>query len=106
MTMMSDCRYCSKSGNCLRHDRFDFLSPCVGTSCEGYKLRKKRQPYIRGAKEYLSSFAIGEQRDYDGHFRWNSLKSTASILKGDFGCEFRFMAGRTMEGTRIIVRVA
>ena len=108
--MMSDCRYCSKSGNCLRHEGYNshlrFLSPCIGERCESYKVRKKRQPYIRGAKEYLSSFSIGEKRYYDGYFRWNSLKSIACLLKGDFGCEFRFMSGAGMAGKRVIVRVA
>lgn len=91
---MNDCKYCSKIGNCLRHEgpkwQRRFLYPCIGESCENYTKRKKRAQYRRGAKEYLSSFSVGEVREWDGYFPWSSLRSTACLLKRDFGCKFKF----------------
>ena len=71
---------------------FRFLSPCIGERCESYTKRKKRAQYRRGAKEYLSSFSVGEVREWDGYFPWSSLRCTATLLKRDFGCAFKFMS--------------
>ena len=51
--------------------------------------KKKRRPYIRGAKAFLASFEIGEERIINGEFRWSSILAIASRLKQEYGCEFR-----------------
>ena len=61
-----------------------------------------RSPYKRGAKEYLTSFKVGETKKYDGRFRYQSLRSIATRLKNDFGCAFVFST--TYEG-KYITRV-
>lgn len=61
--------------------------------------RKQRR---RGVKEYLTSFKVGETREYDGKLRYDSLRSVASHYKHDFGCVFVF---GTVDGVRYITRV-
>lgn len=104
---MSDCKFCSKSGNCLLHVGYKyhqkFLSPCVGKGCGQYK--KPRAKYKRGAKEYLSSINVGEVIEWDGRFPWRSLSCIACKLRKDYGCVFRFT---TIEETnkKVIMRLA
>ena len=60
--------------------------------------KKKRKPYKRGAKAYLSSFEIGEKRVIKDEYSWNGIRSVASRMKSDYGCHFVF---RNKEITRI-----
>lgn len=107
---MSDCKYCSQSGNCLRHVGYKwhqrFLSPCVGKDCGQYKkVSEERSRYKWGAKEYLSSFNVGEMREWDGVFPWRSLSCIASKLKKQYGCVFR-LATIEATKTKVIMRIA
>ena len=90
---MSDCKYCSQSGNCLKHVGHKwhqrFLSPCIGERCGSYKRKEERARYKWGAKAYLSSFSVGEMREWDGSYPWRTLSSTAVRLKRDYGCAYR-----------------
>ena len=54
--------------------------------------KKKRNPYRWGVKAYLSSFVIGEERTICEEFSWNSIKSMASRMRLDYGCQFRCSA--------------
>lgn len=105
----SDCKYCSKSGNCLLHVGYKwhqrFLSPCVGENCQLYKKTTRRAEYKWGAKEYLSSMSIGDIVEWDGTYPWRSLSATACRLKKDYGCAFRLT---TIEETKkkVIIRLA
>lgn len=63
---------------------------------------KKIKTRRRGVKEYLTSFKVGETREYDGKLRYDSLRSVASHYKHDFGCVFVF---GTVDGVRYITRV-
>lgn len=63
---------------------------------------QKRQPYKCGAKEYLSSFNIEEIREYKEAFEWKSLRSIASKMKRDFGCQFCFSSS---DGKKYIIRI-
>lgn len=49
-----------------------------------------KKPYKWGAKAFLSSFEVGECREYHEDFEWKSLISIASRMKKDFGCIFFF----------------
>lgn len=106
---MSDCKFCSKSGNCLLHVGYKyhqkFLSPCVGKGCEQYKKKTPRAKYKWGAKEYLSSMNVGDIIEWDGRFPWRSLSFTASRLRKDYGCVFRLT---TIKETnkKVIMRLA
>ena len=61
--------------------------------------KKKRKPYKRGAKAYLSSFEIGEERVVKDEYSWNGIRSVASRMKSDYGCHFVFRNKNTI--TRI-----
>lgn len=63
---------------------------------------KKRSPYIRGAKDYLTSFEVGEARVYDGKFRIHSMRCLAARLTQDYGCKYTF---RLEDGVRVIRRI-
>lgn len=63
---------------------------------------RPRAKYRRGVKNYLSSFNVGETKEYTEEFRWNSLRSVSCKLKNDFGCQFLF---NTKFGKRFITRV-
>ena len=90
---MNDCKYCSKAGNCLKHVGYKwhqrFLSPCIGKECGQYKKNGERKQYKWGAKEYLSSFSVGEMREWNGVYPWRTLSSIAAKLKREYGCVFR-----------------
>ena len=73
-----------------------------GNEPDPARVIRKRQPYKRGAKEYLTSFQVGETRKFDGSFRYGSLRSMATHLKKDFGCLFCFFT--TSEG-KFITRI-
>lgn len=62
---------------------------------------KRRGPYQKGGKEYLSSFEVGEVREFDYSLKWNSLRGIASHMAKDYGCRFSF---RTIKGKRFITR--
>ena len=66
--------------------------------------KKKRNPYRWGVKNYLSSFVIGEERTISEEFCWNSIKSMASRMRLDYGCQFKcsFKIG----GPKLIKRIA
>lgn len=66
------------------------------------KEKKKRNPYRRGAKAYLASFDVGETRQFQPEFNWDSLRSIASIMKRHFGCRYVFS---TTGSTRHITRI-
>lgn len=73
-----------------------------GNEPEPARVVRKRRPYKRGTKEYLTSFQVGETKKYDGAFRYTSLRSMATHLKKDFGCLFCFFT--TSEG-KFITRI-
>ena len=54
--------------------------------------KKKRNPYRWGVKAYLSSFVIGEERTIGDELLWSSIKSVASRMKIDYGCQFQCSA--------------
>lgn len=105
---MSECKYCSKSGNCLLHVGYKyhhrFLSPCIGKECGQYKEGGERAKYKWGAKEYLTSFSVGEIREWDGSFPWRSLSSTAARLKRDYGCAYR-LTTIAQTNKKVIIRL-
>ena len=57
---------------------------------EQREVKKKRKPYKRGAKAFLSSFEIGEERVIKDEYSWNGIRSVASRMKSDYGCHFVF----------------
>ena len=63
---------------------------------------KKRNPYRRGAKAYLASFNVGDIREYNEPYNWDTLRSIASKMKSDFGCIFVF---HNSKQERFITRV-
>ena len=63
---------------------------------------KKRKPYAWGVKAYLTSFEVGEEREFDGAFLYNSLRSTASRLHRDYGVQYSF---RIIDGVRKVRRL-
>ena len=63
----------------------------------------KRKPYHCGAKAYLTSFEIGEERIFDGTFLYNSLRSIASRLHRDYGVQYSF---KITNGIRKVRRLA
>ena len=67
-----------------------------------YKEPKKRNPYRRGAKAYLASFVVGEEREFNEDLNWDNLRSIASNMKRDFGCTFSF---RRVKEKRFVTRV-
>ena len=52
------------------------------------EIKKKRQPYKWGLKAFLSSFEIGETRVIKDGFTWDGIRTTASRLKREYGCQF------------------
>lgn len=66
------------------------------------KAKKKRNPYRRGAKAYLASFNVGETRQFQHDYNWESLRSIATMIKADFGCRYVFS---TTGSTRHITRI-
>lgn len=67
-----------------------------------YKEPKKRNPYRRGAKAYLASFVVGEEREFVEDLNWDNLRSIASNMKRDFGCVFSF---KRIKEKRFVTRV-
>lgn len=63
---------------------------------------KKRRPYIRGAKAYLTSFEVGEARVYDEKYRLHSFRCIAARLAQDYGCKYSF---KLEDGVRIVRRL-
>jgi hypothetical protein len=53
-------------------------------------------------KAYLTSFEVGEEREFDGTFLYNSLRSTASRLHRDYGVQYSF---RIIDGVRKVRRL-
>ena len=66
--------------------------------------KKKRNPYRWGVKSYLSSFVIGEERTICDEFSWNSIKSMASRMRLDYGCQFQ--CSFKLGGPKLIKRIA
>lgn len=54
------------------------------------KPASQRNAYRWGAKDYLSSFQVGEAKQYNGDYSWESLKSIASNLKKLYGVQYVF----------------
>lgn len=73
-----------------------------GNEPDPARVIRKRQPYKRGTKEYLTSFQVGETRKFDGSFKYGSLRSMATKLKADYDCLFCFCT--TPEG-KFITRI-
>ena len=63
---------------------------------------KKRNPYRRGAKAYLASFDVGETRQFQYDYKWESLRSIATMMKRHFGCRYVFS---TTGSARHITRI-
>ena len=51
---------------------------------------KKRNPYRRGAKQYLLSMELGEERIDDGRFNWRYLAQNACYVAKYSGTKFSF----------------
>lgn len=68
----------------------------------GPKEPTKRRPYQWGAKEYLADFDVGECKQYQDRFPWDSLKSIAAKMKSQFGVHFAFSS---INGKKYITRV-
>jgi hypothetical protein len=52
---------------------------------------KKRKPYRWGATSFLSSFKLGETRQFEGEYtQYRNLQAVACRLKDDFGCAWEF----------------
>lgn len=64
--------------------------------------KKSRKGYKWGAKDYLSSFTVGEIRVFNEDLSWPNLMVIANYMKRNFGCRFVF---NTHEGERLIIRV-
>ena len=71
-------------------------------TCNEAKSKSKRQPYKWGAKNYLSSFEVGETRVYEEICSWRNLSSIACKMRRDFGCRYSLY---TDNGQRMITRV-
>ena len=65
--------------------------------------KKKRKPYKWGVKAFLSSFEVGEERIIRDEYSWDGIRSSASKLKRDYGCQF-FCSLST--GKKVIKRIA
>lgn len=62
--------------------------------------RKRHKPYSMGAKPFLASMEVGEIRVADDTLIWDTLRSTACIMRRMYGCLFLMHREE-----RIIVRV-
>lgn len=62
---------------------------------------KRRKPYCRGAKEFLSSMEVGDEKVHDERLSWRNLQSIACVMRRDYGCMYTF---RTINGIRTIFR--
>lgn len=62
----------------------------LGKPLEGDDVVKKRKTYVRGMKEYLGTYEVGEIREYNEIFDWHNLRTVASRMKRDYGCLFSF----------------
>lgn len=51
---------------------------------------KKRSPYRKGAKQYLLSMELGEERIDDDRFNWRYLAQNACYLSRYSGTKFSF----------------
>lgn len=60
-----------------------------------------RKPYSRGAKEFLSSMEVGDEKKHDERLSWRNLQSIACVMRRDYGCMYTF---RTINGIRTIFR--
>lgn len=69
---------------------------------ENEKPKQIRRPYKWGAKAFLSSFEVGESREYHEKFEWRNLISIASRMKREFGCQYLF---NSVDHLRFITRV-
>lgn len=63
---------------------------------------KPRTQYKWGVKQYLSSFNIGEIKEFNEDFHWKSVRSIAARMAREFGCMFLFS---TKFGKRYITRL-
>ena len=50
--------------------------------------KKKRRPYRWGVKAFLSSFEVGEERIVKEEYSWDGIRTLASQMKRDYGCQF------------------
>ena len=65
--------------------------------------KKKRKPYKLGLKAFLASFEIGETRVIKDEFTWDGIRTTASRLKREYGCQFFCSLS---SGKKTITRIA
>ena len=63
---------------------------------------KRRKPYRWGATSYLSSFEIGETRQFEGDYtQYRNMQALACRLGDDYGCTWEFRKkGEIMTITR------
>ena len=82
-----------------------FVRGCNGKyflTREEEMLYKARKTYSRGLKDYLSTYEVGEIREYHEVFDWHNLRSVASRMSRDYGCLLSFAQ---QKGKRFIVRI-
>ena len=64
---------------------------------------KKRKPYRWGVKAFLSSFEVGEERVVKDEYSWDGIRTTATRLRKDFGCQFHCSLST---GKKVVKRIA
>ena len=62
--------------------------------------RKRHKPYSMGAKPFLTSFEVGEIRVADDTLVWDTIRTTACMMRRMYGVLFLLH-----KEERIIVRV-
>ena len=63
----------------------------------------KRNPYLRGCKDFLSTIEIGDEVEVPSTLRYDSVKVVAAHLRYEYGCQFSF---RTHEGKHYAKRLS
>ena len=51
---------------------------------------KKKSPYLRGCKDFLSTIEIGDEVEVPSTLRYDSVKVVAAHLRYEYGCQFTF----------------
>ena len=76
---------------------------CDNGYCLGKRLKiMKRQPYIRGCKDFLTEVEVGTEVEVPEGLRYTSVRSVACRLWYEYGCQFTF---RTHDGKHYAKRI-
>lgn len=71
-------------------------------SPEEREIKRRKTPYHYGAKDFLASMEIGEEKQHDEKLSWRGLQCAACYLRRDYGSMYTF---RKINGIRTIIRI-